>query len=70
MPLKDKLYPRPGKYDPYYWMKLVEISVKEINGFENEYGLTPLSSGRILFPKGKKDEALEKFDEFLNEDHS
>lgn len=67
MPLRAKLYPKKGAYDPYYWIKLLEMSVKEINAFESEYGLTPLAAGRLQLPR-TKDTAAKTLDAFLNDE--
>lgn len=66
MDVKQKLYPKKGTYDPYYWIKLLDMSIKEINSFESEYGLTPLAGSRLHFPK-KGDDATKQLDDFLND---
>lgn len=67
MPLRSKLYPKKGAYDPYYWIKMLEMSIKEINAFESEYGLTPLAGSRLSFPK-KGDDATKQLDDFLKDE--
>ena len=67
MPLRSKLYPKKGAYDPYYWIKMLEMSIKEINSFESEYGLTPLAGSRLRFPK-KGDDATKQLDDFLKDE--